>query len=89
MLAFSGKSRKKEQQTLINLYYTFKYPFIIYCNIVWGRAPTIYVSKLHILQKQIIPIISHAELRSHTCVLFKAHHISTEQICNLYINVQT
>ena len=56
---------KVNKKTLINLYYTFIYPFIIYCNIVWGRAPKIYLSKIHILQKQIIRIISHAEFRSY------------------------
>ena len=39
---------KVNKKTLINLYYTFIYPFIIYCNIVWGRAPKIYLSKIHI-----------------------------------------
>ena len=43
---------KMNKKTLINLYYTFIYPFIIYCNIVWGRAPKIYLSKIHILQKK-------------------------------------
>ena len=54
---------KVNKTTLINLYYTFIYPFIIYCNIVWGRAPKIYLSNYD--------------------------HLSTEQICNLYINVYT
>ena len=53
------------------------YPFIIYCDIVWGRAPTI--SKIHVLQKQITHIISHAECSSNTYILFKAH-----QIMNIY-----
>ena len=34
---------KVNKQTLINLYYTFIYPFIIYCNIAWGRALTIFI----------------------------------------------
>ena len=33
---FCKIKNKVNKQTLINLYYTF----IIYCNIVWGRAPT-------------------------------------------------
>ena len=73
------------KKTLINLYYTFIYPFIIYCNIVWGRAPTLHLSKIHILQKQIIRIISHAEFRSHTYVLFKAHQIMNIYQLNKYV----
>ena len=36
---FRKIKNKVNKKTLINLYYTFIYPFIIYCNIVWGRAP--------------------------------------------------
>ena len=62
---------KVNKKTLINLYYTFIYPFIIYCNIVWGRAPKIYLSKIHILQKQIIRIISQNVIiqKSYICFI--------------------
>ena len=65
--------------TLFNLYYTFTYSFITYCNAVYGRARATYLSEIHILQKQIIHIVSHADFRSHTYVLFKTH-----QIMNIY-----
>jgi len=82
---FWNIKNKVNKKTLINWYYTFRYPFIIYCNIVWGRAPKIFLPKIHILQKQIIRIISHAELRSHTYILFKAHQIMTIDQLNKYV----
>ena len=57
---------KVNKTNFINLYYTFICPFITYCNTVWGRAPTIHLSKIHILQKQIIHIIRNAELYYET-----------------------
>ena len=54
---------KLNKKTLVNLYYTFIYPYITYGYVVWGRAPTIYLSKIHILQKRIISIISHVGLK--------------------------
>ena len=59
-----------------NLYYTFFYSYITYCNIVWGRAPTIYFSKIHILQKRIIRIMLDLET-SHNFYL-------RDQIINIY-----
>ena len=70
---------------MISLYYTFINPFIIYYNIICGRAPTIYLSKIRILLKQIIRMISHAEFRSHTYVLFKAHQIMNIYQLNKYV----
>ena len=49
-----------------------------------------YVSKIHILQKRIIRIISHVEFRNHTQFLFKTsnyEHLSTKQIYKLCANV--
>ena len=64
---------KLNKKTLVNLYYAFIYPYITYCNVhcCWGRAPTTYLSKIHILQKRIIRIISHVGFRNHTQFLFK------------------
>ena len=49
------------------------------------RTPTIYLSKIHILQKQIIRTISHAEIRSHTYVLVKTHQIMKIYQLNKYV----
>ena len=43
--------------TLKSLYYTFAYPYLIYCNIVWGDTYQIHLNKLLKIQKKIIRII--------------------------------
>ncbi len=50
-----------------------------------GKSLTIYLSKIHILQKQIVRIISHAEFKCHTYVLFKAHQIMNIYQMNKYV----
>ena len=42
---------KLETRLLLNLYYMLIYPYIIYCNTIWGRAPNVYLDKTYILQK--------------------------------------
>ena len=81
---------KLNKNTLINLHYTFIYPYITYCNVAWGRAPTIYLSKIHILQNRIIRINSHVGFRNHAQFLFKTsnyEHLSTNPIYKLRANV--
>ena len=77
---------KLNKKTLVNLYYTFIYPYITYCNIVWGRASTIYLSKINLLQKRIIRIISHVGFRNHTQFLFKTYQIMNIYQLNKYIS---
>ena len=48
------------KETLINLYYVFIYPYITYCNVIWGRAPNTYLSKVHILQKRVLYLLLNA-----------------------------
>ena len=70
---------KLEKRLLLNLYYMLIYPYIIYCNTIWGRAPNVYLDKTYILQKKIVRIISHVGFFDHTEPLF-----STLQIMNIY-----
>ena len=47
-----AKARKKlSKSSLINLYYSFAYPYLIHCNHVWGHNYTTSLEKLHLLQK--------------------------------------
>ena len=46
-------TNKLDKTLLLNLYYMFNYPYITNCNIVWGRAPNIYLSKMYILKKKL------------------------------------
>jgi len=42
---------------LLNLYYTLIFPYLSYCNIVWGSNYPSYLLPLVILQKRIIRIV--------------------------------
>jgi len=42
---------------LLNLYYTLIFPYLSYCNIVWGSNYPSYLLHLVILQKRIIRIV--------------------------------
>ena len=57
------------------LYYSLVYPYLIYCVSVWGSTYQSNVSRIFILQKKIIRIISKVSFDSHTDVLFKEHGI--------------
>ena len=57
------------------LYYSLVYPFLIYCISVWGSTYQRNLSRVVILQKKIIRIISKLSFDSHTDVLFKEQEI--------------
>ena len=46
-----------DQQTLLNLYYTFVYPYLIYSLEIWGNACNVYLDSLIKLQKKCLRII--------------------------------
>ena len=59
------------RKLLITLYYSMVYPYLNYCCIVWGGACPTILSKLIILQKRAIRILSHAPSRmTHSNPLF-------------------
>ena len=57
-------------QTMIILYYSLIYPYIIYCNTVWGGTYASHLTPLAVLQKKIIRIITGADYLAHTDPLF-------------------
>ena len=56
---------------LLTLYYSFLYPYLCYCNHVWGSTYVSNLQKLIVLQKKIIRMISGSGFRDHTDPLFK------------------
>ena len=54
----------------INLYYSLFYPYLIYCNLVWGGAAKTNLNPIVLLQKKIVRIICGAEYLAHTNILF-------------------
>ena len=57
------------------LYYSLVYPYFIYCVSVWGSTYQSNLSRIFILQKKIMRIISKVSFDSHTDVLFKEQDI--------------
>ena len=58
------------KESLINLYYSFVYPYLIYCNHIWGSTCATYLNSLVVLQKRVIRIIAGIKPRSHTGNVF-------------------
>ena len=62
-----AKARKLlNSDALFTLYYPFIYPYLCYCNHVWGGIYVSNLQKLIILQKRIIRMIMGAKPRDHT-----------------------
>ena len=57
-------------KTLISLYYYFIYPYLIYCNHVWGNTCKSNMNSVVLLQKKIIRIICWVKSREHTDPLY-------------------
>ena len=80
---------KKAKQYLNNttlhlLYYTFIYPYLGYCNIIWGNTYSTYLSKLVILQKKIVRLIANLRFRAHTSDSFKKLKILSIKCKSIY-----
>ena len=60
------------KETLITLYYSLIYPYLIYCLLVWGSASPTTLEKIFILQKRVLRLITLSNYNEHTLPLFKA-----------------
>ena len=66
------KARKYlNKTTLMKLYYTFVYPYLIFCNHVWGSTYISYFDKIVSLQKKAVRIIAGIKPR---CDVMGAFH---------------
>jgi len=55
---------------LRTLYFTLIQPYFYYCTILWGGASKFALSRLIVLQKRALRIITHSNYRAHTFPLF-------------------
>ena len=53
------------------LYYSLIYPYLQYCNIIWGNSPPTILSPIYLKQKRAIRIINNAGYIDRTNPLFK------------------
>ena len=51
------KARELNRNALLTLYYSFVYPYLIYCNHVWGCTYQTNLKQLFILQKKALRIM--------------------------------
>ena len=72
------KARKiLSKDTMLNLYYTFAYPYFTYCIHVWGKTYDSYLDKLVKTQKKLVRIITCSKYLAHTAPLYKCTGILT------------
>jgi len=65
--------RIKNQVThavMLTLYYTLIYPYLHYCNIIWGNAKLSILKKISNLQKRAVRIITYSNYNASTGPLF-------------------
>ena len=55
---------------LLNLYYTFIYPYLLYCILIWGGTHKTHLNDILLLQKKVVRIITKSDYLAHTDPLF-------------------
>ena len=58
-----------------SVYYSLVYPYLQYCNLVWGNAAQTNLRPIHLKQKKVIRIINNADYIEPTNNLFKNNKI--------------
>ena len=85
-VAILAKARRKlPRSCLISLYYSFAYPYFIYCNQVWCCNFRTSLEKLFLIQKKLIRIINCSSYRAHTEPLFIKNKLLDIYDINVYI----
>ena len=59
-----------DKKSLQNLYYSYIYPYLIYCIEVWGSACQTHLHPLFLTQKKIVRIITFSNYLAHTQPIF-------------------
>ena len=71
-----SKARKiLDKKTLETLYYTMIYPYLLYCNIIWGNCNATTIWPIFKLQKMAIRLITNTSRRESTSKHFKKLHL--------------
>lgn len=70
-LGMMGRARNVlPLDSLLVLYQTMIYPYLTYCNLIWGSACASVLHKLACLQNRAIRLVTHASFRSSCDPLF-------------------
>ena len=54
------------KKILTQLYYSFLYPYIMYCNVIWGNSPDKHLWQIFKLQKRAMRVIANIRRRDST-----------------------
>ena len=73
-----------DKKSLVNLYNSYIYPYLIYCIESWGNAPKCHPDLLFIIQKRIIRIITFAKYDAPSDIIFR--HLNILPLYNLVQN---
>ena len=74
--------------TMVSLYYSFIYPYLMYCVHVWGKTYASNLDCLNKLQKRIARLIAGVPPREHTAPLFmKYGTLQMSQIADYNIGI--
>ena len=65
------------KSSLRKLYFSYIYPYLIYCTEIWGISPQSHLRPLLLLQKKIVRIMTFSTYYAHTDPLFKDLNILT------------
>ena len=80
------KAKKRlNKDALVTLYYSFIYPYMTYCNHIWGTACISSLNKVIVLQKKAIRIICNVNRRAPTDSLFRDLKIIPFLDVNIYM----
>jgi hypothetical protein len=71
-----------DKSTLKQLYYSFQYPYLTYCNIIWGNAANNLLWPIFRAQKRAIQIIENIKYRDSTKEAF--HRLNLLRLPELY-----
>ena len=65
------------KRSLKNLYYSYIYPYLIYCIEIWGISPQTHLNPLLLMQKKIVRIMTFSYYYAHTAPIFRDLEILT------------
>ncbi len=72
------------QKCLLTLYYSLIYPYLIYCNVIWGATYPTHLHKLYILQKKFCRIATNSNQTEPSAPLFNQLNILSIFNINIY-----
>ncbi len=67
------------------LYFSFLFPHLNYCNIVWAATYPTYLKKLLLLQKRFLRLISHSTRYAPSAPLFVKYQLLSVDKMNTYL----